>query len=813
MKEKFLYKIIIIFFVTALIATGCGAPAATENSLPAVTEAVVETEAPPTRMPPPRMPPPGLESTIAAPTDAPVSVSSNVDACKLPGRTPDTVFDYDLLGVPRFSGFAPSTGTVKVTVLFADFSDARASTAPENELAILNPNEAKDYLREVSYGKLDVVFEPYSTWLNLPQPAAYYRDLSDKNTGEDTRTILEEAIKAAGSSVDFSDTDMVLLILNPDASDGAYGGNFFATSEEKQGIQVGNRSILGGMIAGTSLRDPQITGWNYYLFARWLAIPMNVVRHGFFDTTLFPDLTLDEKRSATGAFSTTGNSWDKSNAPGMFAYERWHFGWLDDTQIFCQTEGEQTVNLSAVEQPGGTKAVMVPLGEMCALVVESRKATGVDQNLVKQGALVYKVDTSLKFGVSPIRVLPLPASSDDLNRDQAPLAEGESVTYSNVTVTNLTQGADGDTVFVTVNGQGGCPEDVVKPGSQLATPASMSTSIPQQSTACDLGLIPNPTQADVMIRFVNTSAYEAVVYWHDDLQSPAQDTEFFRIPIGGTFNQESFTGDKWIIKDPTGGTLAEYTASKEQKQCISVSNPLGNLWLDFVNQSSVPATVYLVDANGSMKEQFVISAGVTFGLWTAPNMEWLAVDGSSNVLLDYTSTSAQNQQAVIPPLSATPTKIAINTNTPVPTKTPVATSTLAVQVTLDANNCPVIKNATQVICYDVTGSTEAELVASMKALTPRSPDWYGVDGYFTWNWDNACTPSSVTVSLDYQKPFFPRWTPPANASPALVAKWQKYIQIAAARDQLEVDYINQHYLEIKTAIQNAMKKDFKLYNR
>jgi predicted secreted Zn-dependent protease len=142
-----------------------------------------------------------------------------------------------------------------------------------------------------------------------------------------------------------------------------------------------------------------------------------------------------------------------------------------------------------------------------------------------------------------------------------------------------------------------------------------------------------------------------------------------------------------------------------------------------------------------------------------------------------------------------------------PTPNATAANPLPFQVKLDANNCPIINNATQVICYDITGSTEAELVAAMKKLTPRSPDWYGVDTNFSWTWDASCTPSSLNVTLDYQKPFFPRWTPPANASPALVTKWQNYIQIQAVRAQMEVDYINQHYLEIGTGIQNAMKQD------
>ena len=48
--------------------------------------------------------------------------------------------------------------------------------------------------------------------------------------------------------------------------------------------------------------------------------------------------------------------------------------------------------------------MVVPLTETTALVVESRRILGYDSHLSKEGALVYKVDTSVPTGEGPIVV-------------------------------------------------------------------------------------------------------------------------------------------------------------------------------------------------------------------------------------------------------------------------------------------------------------------------------------------------------------------------------------------------------------------------
>ncbi len=91
---------------------------------------------------------------------------------------------------------------------------------------------------------------------------------------------------------------------------------------------------------------------------------------------------------------------------------------------------------------------MVPISDSKVIVIESRRPIGYDSSLVKSGALVYTVDTSIYSGEGTLVVYPI--LENDPYREQSPLANGESITVENVTITVTSSTAEGDTVQVTV---------------------------------------------------------------------------------------------------------------------------------------------------------------------------------------------------------------------------------------------------------------------------------------------------------------------------------------------------------------------------
>jgi hypothetical protein len=138
----------------------------------------------------------------------------------------------------------------------------------------------------------------------------------------------------------------------------------------------------------------------------------------------------------------------QSNSPSLLAFERWNLGWLDDSQIECMKGTSLTKLITPVQTSGGTKAVIIPISRTKAVVIESRRALGIDKALAKSGALVYLVDSSLQSGRGPVQVYPSDLKSDPRYL-QAPRALGESVVVEGFTIKVTQSDASGDTVEIT----------------------------------------------------------------------------------------------------------------------------------------------------------------------------------------------------------------------------------------------------------------------------------------------------------------------------------------------------------------------------
>ena len=110
--------------------------------------------------------------------------------------------------------------------------------------------------------------------------------------------------------------------------------------------------------------------------------------------------------------------------------------------------------------------------------------------------------------------------------------------------------------------------------------------------------------------------------------------------------------------------------------------------------------------------------------------------------------------------------------------------------------------------YDVTGSTATAVRAQMYQLGPvdhgQHEDAYTA-WYINWRWPpgpGGCDLADVTVS-DTITVTFPRWTPPAAASQALVADWVRYTHALATHEEGHVDFVVATLPAVKQAIESA----------
>jgi predicted secreted Zn-dependent protease len=107
--------------------------------------------------------------------------------------------------------------------------------------------------------------------------------------------------------------------------------------------------------------------------------------------------------------------------------------------------------------------------------------------------------------------------------------------------------------------------------------------------------------------------------------------------------------------------------------------------------------------------------------------------------------------------------------------------------------------------YDITGATEQELLARMSDFGPNGYEAY-TKWYIRWNWPGRgtadCNLRDATVSYDITVTF-PRWYPTVDATPELIAKWNRYISALSAHERNHVDNVVAQVPLVAAAIQRA----------
>ena len=377
---------------------------------------------------------PGATPDISVPPQAPVNGLLPIDQCKISTSNPEI---YLSSGFPmsRYRD-VESSGVIKVAVIYTQFPDAKPSEA----LTALHErieSHVSGIYKEMSFGKLQIDLVPSSEWIMMDKASTQYNLLQSEAEYPSVVKFVEEAVSKADSGIDFTGIDAV-AVFSTELADGI-AGDFQWTLQDRiptdEGLGVFSTVITGGEWWRVD-SDPMA-------MAHELGHVLGLQDLYYGDS----DDTFEDAHRFVGDFDLMGTGVSASPAPGIFGWNRWRMGWIDDTQVLCvaPTEGTE-VNISALHAGSGVILIVIPLGPTRVVVVESRRAIGWDQNLIEPGALVYLVDANIETTEGPIQIL---ADSFGDGFDSAPLSAGEYVDALSYTITSLETAGWGDRVFIT----------------------------------------------------------------------------------------------------------------------------------------------------------------------------------------------------------------------------------------------------------------------------------------------------------------------------------------------------------------------------
>lgn len=315
---------------------------------------------------------------------------------------------------------APSLGTMRAVMLFADFPDAPATESTNELLATIAP-ETQEWLHETSHGRFALDVTPLHRWVRMPLPSSAYGLAVPTFAAQ--RAYAEELVKLVDADVDFSTFDTI-LIASPPAAAIPNSPTFLAYPGG--GVRTNEKELRWGVTFGNDVRVPQ---WGGRILAHetlhMLGLP-DLYRFGLG----FPDAFFD------------AGGWDHMSwlrpAAHLLAWHKRKLGWIDESQVVCaQKTIDVTLHASAAND--GVKAVLVPIDADTILVAELREPVAFDARLCDSGVLIYTVDATTFTGNGPVIVQ---AASNAINSECGPkfeatydLRDGKIATFTHPSAT------------------------------------------------------------------------------------------------------------------------------------------------------------------------------------------------------------------------------------------------------------------------------------------------------------------------------------------------------------------------------------------
>ena len=335
---------------------------------------------------------------------------SNADSnlCKIENNKLWTKLDHGL-GFPRPENRLPNKGTLNFKVLFAKSSGSTVANekSAEDLYKKLQPEIISSFYNQVSNDSVNKIqFEPYYSWIEFDK----LESLQDAAGAEisrvesEWRTFVSKTLETADSQIDFTKSDGVIIILDPNSSYLRLG--YGLTDEHTvDGKKISSVIILGRAFVQVGLRSPYLVS---HELGHLFGLPD---LYSFQDSTDTVDYFSIMNKAAVGGI-------------GYFGWERFILGWLDDPQIICHKAGEVVGNLVPLTKKNGLKIITVPISTSEVLVVENRTKEGIDKMIPNPGIIAYVVDSSIEGGKNPIKVL----------NNKKPIKIGSSFIYENVKI-------------------------------------------------------------------------------------------------------------------------------------------------------------------------------------------------------------------------------------------------------------------------------------------------------------------------------------------------------------------------------------------
>ena len=335
---------------------------------------------------------------------------------------------------------------IRSLALFVDYPDLVGGYDP-SKVKIDTIDDINNFYEQISYGKLKFEWTVTDSFSRMPHEVGYYhltRSTFQTVNPRDNLNFLEDAIRAGDPKVDYSKFDLVIIFGPKQATTqqiGEYPGTRSGSGIRVMSQEGQVRNIQTAVADGFRWGNTKLG----YLHSAGL---IHEIGHelGLVDLYLYPNnephlYGSNNLYSDLGGFEGFDFMYSLGAiAPEPIAWNRWLLDFIEDRQIACLDPNKPgIIKVESLSIRGaGTKAIVLPISQSEAIIIESRRSVGYDSAITKalEGALVYRLDTKWKTGQGPFGIVKK-SNLSGKSPEEVLLRPGESLLVAGIRITNL----------------------------------------------------------------------------------------------------------------------------------------------------------------------------------------------------------------------------------------------------------------------------------------------------------------------------------------------------------------------------------------
>jgi M6 family metalloprotease-like protein len=348
----------------------------------------------------------------------PLSTEST-DYCKIPAQKNNSVYGVSV-GFPLSENRINNKGVVNVQVIFLDFPDLVGARTKEQLIDFVEVYKkgVKDFFDNQSQNRVSFNWRIYSEFIRIPEMhSSLYLN------GKDADKILRKGIAISDTVIDYTDIDMVAVIVNPDEPRELVGYSA-AWPLISYGIETDEKTIFNATFLASNAKDYTVVHEIGHLFG--LA---DLYKYDWLEDN--PNRDPKKKFEYLGLFDFMN---EPVRNPDMLGWQKWQLSWIEDEKVICldATKENETIHLlTSFSNPGdGNKIIVVKISENKVIIAEKRSKNRYCQ-ICSGNIYFYTVDSTIASGNGPIKLI-RPTNSKFENFEDAYISQDQELIFENI---------------------------------------------------------------------------------------------------------------------------------------------------------------------------------------------------------------------------------------------------------------------------------------------------------------------------------------------------------------------------------------------